>query len=418
MFDEFIMSASHSRRPIEEDTIFRINREAQQAALKYGPNHIVNATVGSLLDDEGKLAVLPTVIDVLKGLDAEDFSAYAPIAGIPDFLQSAKKAAFREWEPQGFKGVVATPGGTGAIRHTIWNYSEYGDTVLTADWYWGPYRNISEEHGRKIETFTLFDEKYQFNMGSFSEKVEEILTRQGSIVILLNSPANNPTGYNLSDEEWEDVIKVLKDKASKNDNKIILFIDIAYIDYSGDLDHRRDFLLKFNNLPENILVVFGFSMSKSYTLYGMRCGAMIGLSSNETIAEEFRAVNEFSNRGTWSNGTRPAMMVLDRIVKDKSLFEMVENEREILWNKLLDRAAAFEEQSKTAGLQICPYKSGFFISIPCKNSKQVVEHLKKDKIFAVPLSKGIRFAICSVPEDKCSIVPAKIVDAMQKTATP
>lgn len=413
MNKDFNMVASHSIRPVGEDQIFKTNREAQQAAQKYGKSSVTNASVGALLDDEGKLSVIPTVVDILRGLDAEDYSAYAPIGGLPAFLEAAKEASFREYKPQGYIEAVATPGGSGAIRHTIWNYSEFGDTVLTADWYWGPYKTIAEENGRKLDTFKLFDEDYNFNINSFRQKVGEILGNQKRVVILLNSPANNPTGYNLSDNEWDRVVDTLKELAENKDNRIILFVDIAYIDYTGRANEGRKFMTKLGNLPENVLVIFAFSMSKGYTLYGMRSGAMICISANEDIAKEFRAANEFSNRGVWSNGTRPAMVLLAKIFNDKNLFEKVEGERRILSNMLNRRAAAFVEESKNAGLTICPYKTGFFVSIPCENSKEVTERMKADNIFAVPIQKGIRFAVCSVPEDKCRIAPAIIAKALK-----
>lgn len=410
MSEDFSMAASHSVKEMQEDAIFKVNGEAQEAVKKFGKSEVVNASVGALLDDEGKLCVIPSVIDVLRNLDAEDFSAYAPIAGMPDFLETVKKAAFRDYMPEGYFGVVATPGGSGAIRNTIWNYAEFGDTVLTADWYWGPYKTIAEENGRKIDTFKLFDEEYNFNTASFKEKVEELLEKQRRVVILLNAPANNPTGYNLSDEEWDKVLETLKCNAENKENKIIVFIDIAYIDYCKD---GRNFMEKCGNLPKNILIVFGFSMSKGYTLYGMRCGAMIGLSSSEKIAKEFRNANEFSNRGVWSNGTRPAMVVLTKIFKDNTLFEKVEAEREELRKMLYARAEAFATEAEKVKLTICPYKAGFFISIPCTDSKVVVEKLKQDNIFAVPNEKGIRFAVCSVSEEKCRRVPEKIMQAIK-----
>lgn len=413
MLGSFNMVASHSIRTVAPDQIFKANSEAQQAAKKYGKASVINASVGALLDDEGKLSVMPTVIDTLRNLEAEDYAAYAPIAGLPDFLESVKKAAFRDSIPQGYMEAVATPGGTGAIRHTVWNYSEYGDTVLTADWYWGPYKTIAEEHGRKLDTFSLFDENFKFNVASLGEKVGEILGRQKRVVILLNSPANNPTGYNLSENEWDQVVSMLKHYAENMENKIILFIDIAYIDFAGEASEARKFMTKLQNLPKNILTVIAFSMSKGYTLYGMRSGAMICISSDEGVAKEFRAACEYSNRGVWSNGTRPAMVLLSKIYSDNSLFEKVEAERELLRKMLNRRSAAFLEECAKVDLTICPYKTGFFISIPCSNSKDAVERLKKDNIFAVSIQKGIRFAVCSVSEEKCRIAPASIVKALK-----
>ena len=66
---------------------------------------------------------------------------------------------------------------------------------------------------------------------------------------------------------------------------------MAYIDYAGDPDEVRSFLKYFEDLPENILLAVAYSMSKSFLVYGMRSGALIGVSSSKTVAEEFANVN-------------------------------------------------------------------------------------------------------------------------------
>ena len=155
---------------------------------------------------------------------------------------------------------------------------------------------------------------------------------------------------------------MMKDKASNSENKIVLFIDIAYLDFCED-DSRRFFYL-LGGLPKNILSLVSFSMSKGYTFYGLRSGSIIGISSNEDVAKELKDVCSHSNRGVWSNGTRSAMEVLINIYKDKELLKRVEDERNKYKMLLKKRALAFVEASKDVGLEICPYKDGFFISIP------------------------------------------------------
>ncbi|MFZ5966707.1 MAG: aminotransferase class I/II-fold pyridoxal phosphate-dependent enzyme [Bacillota bacterium] len=414
MSSSFSMVAPHSRRTVGEDKIFAISRAAQEAAKKVGSQNVVNASVGALLNDDGSLSVLSAVMDILKNLPPEEFAAYAPIAGVPSFLEAAKKAAFRDCMPEGYIEAVATPGGSGAIRHTIWNYASPGDSILTSDWYWGPYHTIAEEHGRKVETYTFFDERDTFNLAFFKEKVHRLLEKQTNLVILLNSPAHNPTGYSLSMDEWENVMEFLKAAAENKEKKIILFSDIAYIDFAGETNECREFMKYFGNLPENILTLVAFSMSKGYTLYGMRCGAMICVTSSKDVAEEFKSAQQFSNRGVWSNGTRPAMAVLSQIFEKPQLLEKVETERKVLQDMLTQRAEVFMAAAKQTNLKVCPYKAGFFITIPCSNPEAVAEELQKDYIFAVPLSKGIRFAVCSVSKEKCAIVPEKFVKAIKK----
>ena len=78
----------------------------------------------------------------------------------------------------------------------------------------------------------------------------------------------------------------------------------------GTPEETRGFMKLFGGLPENILVTIAYSMSKSYLIYGLRSGALIGLSSSEEVIEEFYRVNVCSNRGIWSNGTRCAQKLL------------------------------------------------------------------------------------------------------------
>lgn len=410
----FSMVAPHSRRTEGEDKIFATNNAALSAAKTVGTDQVVNASVGALLNEDGSLSVLPTVIDLLRNLPSEEYAAYAPIGGLPSFLEAAKNAVFRSHIPQGFIEAVATPGGSGAIRHTIWNYSNMGDAILTSDWYWGPYKTVAEEHGRTIETYKLFDENDTFNLSSFKEKAVSLLEKQSSLVILLNAPAHNPTGYSLSMEEWTEVISFLKSQASDSDKRIILFSDIAYIDFAGTPDESRAFMELFGGLPQNILTIVAFSMSKGYTLYGMRCGAMIGISSNPDVAKEFKSTNQFSNRGVWSNGTRPAMAVLTKIFDNPEILKQIEGERQVLQDMLTERATVFIQEAEKAKLKICPYKAGFFITIPCKNPDLVATELQKEYIFAVPLGQGIRFAVCSVQKKHCATVPQTIARIIQQ----
>ncbi len=151
------MAEANSRVIPVEDKIFGISRKAKEMAAREGADKVVNATIGSLLDDDGKLLSFP-LCRSLKNLTPIDYADYAPIAGTPDFIQAIKKAAFGSYVPKAYTEAVATPGGTGAIRNTIQNYSKRGDLVLTSDWYWSPYSTIAQDIERSITTYTLFDE--------------------------------------------------------------------------------------------------------------------------------------------------------------------------------------------------------------------------------------------------------------------
>jgi len=80
---------------------------------------------------------------------------------------------------------------------------------------------------------------------------------------------------------------------------------------------------------------------------------------------------------------------------------------------LVRRGKAFEKAAEEVGLAIVPFDSGFFASVPCANAEEVGQKLQKEGIFAVPLAKGLRISVASIPESACSMLPARILEAMK-----
>lgn len=141
---------------------------------------------------------------------------------------------------------------------------------------------------------------------------------------MINTPAHNPTGYSLSEEDLQGVIDIIKEATAGTDKTVTLLLDVAYIDYAGEKEEVRKIFKKLSNLPANILSIVAYSMSKGFTLYGQRTGAMIGVSSSKEIIEEFAAINQYTSRATWSNINRPAMKTLANIYSDPELLAATE----------------------------------------------------------------------------------------------
>ena len=130
--------------------------------------------------------------------------------------------------------------------------------------------------------------------------------------------ANNPTGYSFTDEDWDNLIAVIKDVASP-ELPIALLIDVAYIDFAGDEEEYRHFLPKLETLPEYVLPIIAYSISKTFTCYSMRCGAIICMAKTKEIADEFALVCKYSSRGSWSNSTRAPQVAIVKIYNDEAL---------------------------------------------------------------------------------------------------
>lgn len=407
------MVIESSVREAGTDPIFRVAGEAAKRTQELGREAVINSTIGALMDDDGNLVAFDSVYDVLKGLPNEAICNYAGIPGIPEFLDKVTDACFKTCRPEGHIRAIATPGGTGAVRHAICNYSEFGDQVLIPDWYWAPYSTIANENRRSTTTFPLFGDDGNFNMAAYQEAFLDLLKKQGRVLSILNTPAHNPTGYSISDSEWESLKQFYTETAEANpDARLIILCDIAYIDFAGKGDDARQFMKILSGMPENVLTLYAYSASKGFTMYGLRNGAIICVAPTEAIADEFAAACSYSNRGTWSNGTRGAMQTLADIFTDADKYDRFIAEQKA-WREVLQRrAAVFLEEAEKIGLPLCHYKDGFFISIPCSDPKAVGDLLMDKNMFIVALAKGLRFAPCAVSEEKCRRSPQLILDAI------
>ncbi len=407
------VAAPQAKGKFAEDKIFGANNRAVALAEKLGNDKVVNGTVGSLLDENGDLVMLDVVQKAYKALTPKEIVAYAPIQGYPDYLNAAIDQCFGDSRPAGYIRACATSGGSGVLHHVIHNYSEWGDEILTSDYHWGAYGSMCKDNGRTLREFSLLTKEGTFNLESFKENVQALVDKQYNTVIIMNSPANNPTGFALSDTDWDHVLDFLKQVVKGKDKNIIFVSDVAYLDYSGEKQECRKFFKKFGNLPDNILVVVAYTCSKGFTMYGQRMGAMICVTSNEDVANEFVAINQYTSRATWSNSNSAAMKAMVNICKDPAKVAELDAERAKYFKLIKERADIFMKEASACGLKYLPYISGFFITIPMEGAQKVCDYMEKENIFLVPLSHGIRLAVCSVSKTKITGLAAKIKAAVE-----
>lgn len=405
------MTASHAQGKGKPDPSFSSAGNAKTAVAKYGKENVIDATLGVLNDDKGDFLTFKGVEECYRNLPGNELMDYAPIEGLHDFLDAAIKYIFRGHQPKNtYSTAVATPGGTGAIHHMIFNYVEYGQKFLIPNWHWGPYREIAFENGRTWDLYEMFGADGKFSLADLKEKTTNLLKVQDSVMTIFNTPAHNPSGYTMSDADWKELMDYYRACAKDNRKKIIVLWDMAYMDYAGDPDKLRTFLRNFENLPENILIAIAFSMSKSFLVYGMRSGALACLSSSKEVAEEFQQVNTYSNRATWSNGSRGAQRLLVEVMANEDLRKKIDEERLTYKTMLENRAAIFVKESEEEGLNILPYEAGFFITLPAKDTAGLAGKLATKNIFVIPLAKAIRFAVSAVPTYQMPGLARKVKD--------
>ena len=117
------LAAPHAKGKKSNDVIFGASAAAKADIQKIGAEHVVNATIGTILDDDEKIVCLPVVERVFKSLPMADIISYAPIAGTPKYLEDAQAVCFGSHRPDAYTAAISTTGGTGGIHHAVHNYT-------------------------------------------------------------------------------------------------------------------------------------------------------------------------------------------------------------------------------------------------------------------------------------------------------
>jgi len=379
---------AHEGRP-GDDPIFALNKEASERRAR--GEAIVNATVGALLDDAGKLAVLPSAARAVHDVPASEWAAYAPISGAPDFLRAVCDDLLSQ-HPRLRECAIAsaTPGGSGALHHAIKNFLEPGQALTTTSFFWGPYQTLADEAERRVLTFEMFTPSGGFNVEGF----ERVLVEQPRALIFLNDPCHNPTGYSMTDDEWRDVIDVIRKHGERA--PVTLLVDIAYADY-GARDFRAA-LGRFERVMDRAQLLFAYSASKSFTHYGLRVGALVACVPDAKERAQIDAALAYSCRGTWSNCVRGGQRAITRLLTDPELSASVKAEREDLKQLLLRRVAAFNSRAREVKLRYPRYEGGFFVTVFCDDGPKEAARMREMGVYVVPQKKAVRVALCGVSE--------------------
>lgn len=384
------LPARDANRP-SDDLIFALNKEASQRRSR--GESIVNATVGAMLEDDGTLATFPTVVEALRSVPPARGAAYAPIAGHGDFLAAVIEDLLGGTPLAEQAAAVATPGGTGALRHAVATFLERGQALLTSSFYWGPYKTICDGHERELVTFNMFDAAGRFDVAALEKALADTAKAQGRLLVFLNDPCHNPTGYSLSDEEWGAAAAAMGAAAARV--PLAILVDVAYMAFARQ--ERRHFLERLAPLTERALVLFAWSASKSFGCYGLRVGALIACTADAAEREAIRNALTYGCRATWSNCNAAGQLAITRCIVDPPLRDKVRGERDRLRDLLGARVDAWNDAAHAAKLRFPRYEGGFFVTVFTPDAQGAANRLKEAGVYVVPQTGALRVALCSVP---------------------
>jgi aromatic-amino-acid transaminase len=248
------------------DPILGLN---EQFAADTNPNK-VNLGVGVYFDDNGKLPLLECVQSAEKAMmDKPTARGYLPIDGIAAYDAAVKSLVFGADSEPVTSGRVATVqgiGGTGGLKIGADFLKKVSPNakVLISDPSWENHRALFTNAGFQVESYDYYDaEKRGVN---FEGMLASLNAAAAGTIVVLHACCHNPTGYDISAAQWEQVISVVKAKS------LTPFLDMAYQGFGHGITEDGAVIGKFVAAGLNFLVSTSFS--KSFSLYGERVGAL------------------------------------------------------------------------------------------------------------------------------------------------
>ncbi|MDH3735109.1 MAG: aminotransferase class I/II-fold pyridoxal phosphate-dependent enzyme [Gemmatimonadota bacterium] len=372
------------------DPIFRLHGEATRRA-RTGES-ILNATLGALVHDDGRLAVMPSSAEAFSRVPPEQAAGYAPISGSPDFLDAVIADVFEGTDLAGQAVAVATPGCTGALHAAFQNFLEPGQAALTSSHYWGSYNAIAQYSGRAIATFNMFNDRLRFDMPAFEAGLAGSIERQGRALVLFSFPCHNPTGYSLDADEWQAVSTIVRDAGA--DAPIAFLLDNAYAAFGSGTNQWVAYMPR---MIETSTVLVGWTISKSFAQYGARVGALIAAHRDQSEREQLASSLGYSCRATWSNCNHAGQIAATELLTDPELKARADEERAGLIALLRERVDTFNEAAGEAGLAYPRYDGGFFVSVFTPDSEITAARMRETGVYVLPMPGAVRVALCATP---------------------
>ncbi|MDQ5904818.1 MAG: aromatic-amino-acid transaminase [Pseudomonadota bacterium] len=230
----------------------------------------VNLGVGVYFDDNGKI---PLLAAVKAAEDARVKAAlprgYQPIEGAPAYNQAVQNLLFGKDSALLANGQVITAqalGGTGALKIGADYLKRLSPNakVYISDPSWENHRALFESAGFVVENYPYYDAATRgVNFDGMKACLNGLPA--GSIIIL-HACCHNPTGADLSDAQWQEVVELCRSRS------LVPFLDMAYQGFADGIDADAVAVRAFS--ASGLQFFVSSSFSKSFSLYGERVGAL------------------------------------------------------------------------------------------------------------------------------------------------
>ncbi len=238
-------------------------------------------------------------------------------------------------------GATQTPGGTGALRLSADFIAHClpGRGVWLSNPTWPIHETIFAKAGLKVSHYPYVGSDNRLDVPAM---LATLATVPEGDVVLLHACCHNPTGFDLSQDDWRQVLQIVRER------QLLPLIDFAYQGFGDGLEQDAWAVRLFaDELPE---VLITSSCSKNFGLYSDRVGALIVCANDAEKLLDVRSQLAFIARNLWSTPPDHGAAVVATILGDRELKQLWSSEVEGMRSRIAQLRSGLVEALAPHGL--------------------------------------------------------------------
>ena len=275
----------------------------------------LNLAIGVYTDAEGKVPRLRAVREAERRWIGKALpKTYRPIEGTKPFRDAVQVLLFGTGAAilgQDRAATLQSVGGTGALKvgADVLARLKPGATVAVSDPTWENHRALFAQAGFGVVDYPYFSaETGAVDYPAMRSALEAL---PAGTIVVLHACCHNPTGADLTGEEWADLVPLMRERG------LIPFLDIAYQGFGVDLDADAAPVRLFAESGQEFLVASSFS--KSFSLYGERVGALTIVAADPGLRAKVEALAKRLIRASYSNPHTHGAAIVETVLTDPEL---------------------------------------------------------------------------------------------------
>lgn len=315
----------------------------------------VNLSIGIYYDQQGRVPVLNSIKKSKNLLDThvDEPCLYLPMEGMEAYREAVRELIFGSDHPvlsESRSATIQTLGGSGALMIGASFLHHYfpDSNVWVSDPTWQNHQAIFSGAGLEVRNYPYFDPATKTL--DFGNMLNSIKGLDEKSVLLLHPCCHNPTGVDLSHEQWDQVIEVIKK------NRLIPFFDIAYQGYGDGIDEDV-YVIRRLTQESGLIAFVSSSFSKIFSLYGERAGSLSVVCRNSEETERVLGQLKATVRCNYSTPPKNGAALISNVLNRHELKQLWINEV----NDMRARILLMREKLYLRLNELCPGKDFRFL---------------------------------------------------------